>query len=62
MSKMYGLSHYVMALQEVEKARLVYQTRKAQQDREPLPDQRYPPSDPDCRGERAPRRRLRRVY
>jgi hypothetical protein len=62
-SKMYyGLSHYVMALQEIEKARLEYRTRKAHQESEPLPDRRIPRSGPDCHGERAPRRRLRHVY
>jgi hypothetical protein len=59
---MYGLSHYVMALQEVEKARVEYRTRKAYRDREFLPDQRYPPSDPGCHVESTRRRRLRRVF
>ena len=62
LSKMYGLSHYVMALQEVEKARLEYRTRKAYQESESLPHRRNPPSGPSRHGERAPRRRLRRVY
>jgi hypothetical protein len=55
------LSHYVLALQEVEKARLEYRRRNAHRDREPLPDRQYPPSEPDCHVERMPRRRLRCV-
>jgi hypothetical protein len=59
---MYGLSHYLMALQEVEKARLEHRTRKAHRDREPLADRQNPPSEPGCHVEGVPRRRLRRVF
>jgi hypothetical protein len=59
---MYGLSHYLMALQEVEKARLECRMRKARRDREPLPERRNPPYEPGRHVERVPRRRLRRVF
>lgn len=59
---MYVLGHYLMALQEVEKARLEYRTRKARWDREPLPERRNPPSEPGRHVERVSRRRLRRAF
>jgi hypothetical protein len=54
---MYGLSHYLMALQEVEKARLEERAEKERRDSEPYPVRHNPPSGPghhDVR--RAPRR------
>jgi hypothetical protein len=58
---MYGLSYYVMALQEVEKARLEYRTSAARRDGGPLPDPQGPPPERGCHEKRVPRRRLRRV-
>jgi hypothetical protein len=51
---MYGLSYYMMALQEAEIARLQYQKRKATQDRAPLPH-------PTRHLAEVPRRRSRRA-
>jgi hypothetical protein len=57
---MYGLSDYVMALQEVEKARLEYQKSKAHQDENRLNGPPLSP-EPGRHARRAPERRLRRV-
>jgi hypothetical protein len=59
---MYGLSQYLMALQELEKARLAERARKARQDGEPSPYRQNPPSEPDCHDGEETRRRKWRVF
>ena len=54
---MYGLSQYLMALQEVEKARLAERARKARPDSEPSPERQKPPSEPGRHVDRETRRR-----
>jgi hypothetical protein len=54
---MYGLSHYLMALQEVEKARLEKRAEKERRDSKPYPVRHNPLSGP---GHHDDRRALRR--
>lgn len=59
---MYGLSHYVMALQEVEKARLEYRTRKVHEDKVLPPDRHGTTRSTSRHVTKAPLRRLRRTF
>ena len=58
---MYGLSDYVMALQEVERARLEYRKSKAHRDEDRLNEPPPLSSKPGRHARRVPERGLRRV-
>jgi hypothetical protein len=54
---MYGLSYYLMALQEVEKVRLEERAEKERRDSEPYPVRHNPPSGPGQHDDRRASRR-----